>query len=179
MSLLEPAQALVLAEYNRWANARVLRKAVLLAPRPLKAGCWLSRGSILRTLIHLADAQWFWRLACQTAEAPGRSLSEDDFADIGALREFIAAEDEQWVGFLAGLTEARRQSRHTFTWGRSRPRSRELWVLVMHALNHGTHHRAEIGQRLGELGHSPGDLDFLDFAARRLGRASMGQDTRA
>ena len=168
---MQPSQALVLAEYNRWANARLLRRAVHVAPRQLKAACWLSRGSILRTLIHMADAQWFWRLACETGEAPGRSLSETDFADIGALRDFMAAEDDRWVTFVAGLPDSRWLSQHTFSWGRARPRSRELWVLVFHTLNHGTHHRAEIGQRLGELGHSPGDLDFLDFAARRPGKA--------
>jgi uncharacterized damage-inducible protein DinB len=168
---MQPSQALILAEYNRWANARLLRRALHLAPRQLKAACWLSRGSILRTLIHMADAQWFWRLACETGEASGRSLSETDFADIGALRAFMAAEDDRWVTFVAGLPDSRWLSQHTFSWGRARPRSRELWVLVFHTLNHGTHHRAEIGQRLGELGHSPGDLDFLDFAARRPGKA--------
>jgi uncharacterized damage-inducible protein DinB len=178
MSRVHPAQAVVLAEYNRWANARLLRKVVHLSPRQLTATCWLSRGSILHTLIHQADTQWFWRLACETGEAPGRSLSEKDFTGIGTLQEFMAAEDDRWVAFVAGLSDSRWLSRHTFSWGRARPRSRELWTLVLHALNHGTHHRAEIGQRLGELGHSPGDLDFLDFTARRPAAPSPGQEAR-
>lgn len=173
---MQPSQALMLAEYNRWANGRLLRKAVHLPPQRLKETCWLSRGSILHTLIHLADAQWFWRLACETGEAPGRSLSETDFADIVALRDFMAAEDDRWVTFVAGLSDSRWLSQHTFSWGRARPRSRDLWVLAFHTLNHGTHHRAEIGQRLGELGHSPGDLDFLDFAFRRSVAAPAGKE---
>ena len=164
---MQASQALVLAEYNRWANARLLRKVVQLAPEQLQATCWLSQGSILRTLIHLADAQWFWRLACETGDAPGRALAEGDFADLGALRDFMTEEDDRWVAFLSGLSDARWRSQHTFAWGRARPRTRELWILILHALNHGTHHRAEIGQRLAELGHSPGDLDFLIFTARR------------
>jgi uncharacterized damage-inducible protein DinB len=36
-----------------------------------------------------------------------------------------------------------------------------LWQLVMHVINHGTHHRAEAGWLLGQAGHSPGDLDLV------------------
>jgi len=178
MSLLNPSQALVLAEHNRWVNARLLQMAVHLAPAQLETACWLSRGSTLRTLIHQADAQWFWRLACETGEAPGRSLSETDSADVGTLRDFVAAEDDRWPTYVAGLPESRWLSMHTFSWGRARSRSRELRVLGFHALKQGARHRAEIAERLGEPGHSPGGLDFLDFASRHPGAAPTCQETQ-
>jgi uncharacterized damage-inducible protein DinB len=39
---MQPSQAVALAEYNRWANARLFRKVVQLAPEQLQATCWLS-----------------------------------------------------------------------------------------------------------------------------------------
>lgn len=167
---MQASHMLTLAEYNRWANDRVLRRVVNLAPEELSAPCWLSRGTILHTLIHLADAQWFWRLACETGEAPGRNLAEAEFGDAEALRTFFGREDARWIEYVSGLTAAQLMGDHTFHWPRARPRTRTLWILIQHAFNHGTHHRAEVGQRLGELGRSPGDLDLLVFAQRmRIG----------
>ncbi len=39
-----------------------------------------------------------------------------------------------------------------------------LWYFVMHILTHGTLQRADAAVLLTQAGHSPGDLDFLDFA---------------
>lgn len=172
---MKASQARLLAEYNQWANERLMRRLVHLSPAELEAPCWLSHGTLRHTLLHLADAHWFWRLACETGEAPGRNLAAADFADIHAMRDFIRREDAAWVSFVSGLSEERWRGPLTFRWPRARPRTRALWILVLHAFNHATHHRAEIGQRLGELGRSPGDLDLLVYAAR-LGPGASGAE---
>ena len=164
---MHPSQAFVLAEYSHWANARLLCTAVLPDPPHRGAACRLSRGSILRSLVNQSDAQWPSRPACETGKARGHSLSKTDLADVGAQRGFMAAEDDRWVGFVAGPSDSRWLFRRTLSRGRPRPRWRQLWVLVFRALNHAPHPRAGIGQRPSELGHPPGDLDFFDFAIRR------------
>lgn len=173
---MNASHLLTLANYNRWANDRLLRRLVHLTPDELRAPCWLSRGTLHHTLLHLADAEWFWRLACETGAAPAYSLTEADVPDATALRSRIQQEDDGWVEYVSGLSDGDLDREHNFRWPRARPRTRRLWILILHAFNHGTHHRAEVGQRLGELGHSPGDLDLLVFAARsaRAAAAATG-----
>lgn len=39
-----------------------------------------------------------------------------------------------------------------------------LWYFLIHMVTHSQQHRAESAQLLTQLGHSPDDLDFLDYA---------------
>ena len=39
-----------------------------------------------------------------------------------------------------------------------------LWYYLLHMVTHSQQHRAESAQLLTQLGRSPGDIDFLDYA---------------
>jgi uncharacterized damage-inducible protein DinB len=153
-------------EYNRWANDRLFGKASRLASSQLGRATWLSRGSIRRTLIHLVDTQWYWRLAAQEGSAPVEELKEEEFADLRRLRARSREEDEKLVEFVASLNDVEVNQPVSYSWPRARPRSKVLWHIILHIVNHGTHHRSEIGQHMATLGASPGDLDFIRFVAK-------------
>jgi uncharacterized damage-inducible protein DinB len=38
-----------------------------------------------------------------------------------------------------------------------------LGELLVHLVNHGSHHRAEVGLLLERMGRSPGDMDYVLF----------------
>ncbi len=163
---MNAAQALTLAEYNRWANGRLLRAAARLAPEQLHAPCWLSQGSLFRTLIHLADAQWSWRLALQEGRMPGYALTEEQFPDFQSLRAYQKQEDDLLAAYAGALQDAQVEAEVEFSWSSARPRRRPLWQVLLHILNHGTHHRSEAGQYMATLGVSPGNLDFILYVAK-------------
>jgi uncharacterized damage-inducible protein DinB len=54
-----------------------------------------------------------------------------------------------------------------FYWGEARPRTRTLWHILFHVVNHGTIHRSEIGQYMDTLDRSPGNMDFIMFTSRK------------
>lgn len=164
---MHAADVLILTEYNRWANERIYRRAVHLDAAELNAAPGRSRRTIHDSLLHLADAQWYWRVLCETGQSPGQELKPEDFATVHELRAFAREEDERLIRFAKTLTDAQLNRPHTYGLPRAKPRTQELWMLLVHVVNHGTQHRAEIGLRLGDLNRSPGSLDFIVYASRK------------
>lgn len=65
--------------------------------------------------------------------------------------------------YLAGLTDEDlssiiKYSRTEGTWIET-----PLWQILLHVINHGTQSRSEAAIILSQLGHSPGDLDYMIF----------------
>ncbi len=162
---MHAADVLSLMDYNRWANERIYRRVVHLDPADLDAAYGRTHRTIYDCLVHLADAQWYWRALCETGQTPGKGLKPDDFPSLNELRAFAREEDELLIRYAKTLTDGQLNRLHTYGLPRAKPRSQVLWKLLVHVVNHGTQHRAEIGLRLGDLGRSPGSLDFVVFAS--------------
>ncbi len=151
-----------LVAYDTWATNRLLLVADNVKVAELSAPTNLSYGSILGVLTHVLDAGHIWRTRCQYGETPPPLLgtpapSLADFrtaweSEATAMRDYLATlEDDN----LQTPITYRLRSGDTFT--------QPVWELLMQVVNHGTHHRAEITGRLRELGHSPGNLDFVVY----------------
>lgn len=163
---MDHTQALALAGYNQWANQRLLRKVARLRWDELLAPAPLSHSSLLGSLVHLLDAQWYWRTGAQTGSLPLQTLTTADFTDFPTLKTRWQHEDEQLIEYIGSLTPTDLSGTVTYRWPQARPRTRPLWQIILHIVNHGTHHRSEIGRYLASLGHSPGDLDFMRYIVK-------------
>ena len=162
---MDQAQAITLVEYNTWANHRVLIKTAHLTTDELLRETTLSHQSILGTLVHILDTQWYWREGAQTGKLPTERLSSENFQKLAELRRRWDDEDRLLLNYVQGLPREALNGSVTYSWLRARPRTRPLWHILQHIVNHGTHHRSEIGQQLVILGQSPKDLDFIKFVA--------------
>ena len=163
---MDTADMLTLVEYNKWANNRLMRRAAHLSEEQLTEPCWLSQGNLYDTLFHTADAQWSWRLACQAGQLPRGRLSQAQFANITAFRTYWQEEDAALIKYVTSLSAAALNETVQFSWAQARPRSRTLWHILAHVVNHGSIHRSEMGQYMATLGRSPGNMDFIMYTSR-------------
>jgi uncharacterized damage-inducible protein DinB len=160
-------EALTLAEFTVWANRRVFNKAARLPRSTLGAPARLSYPSPLATLIHILDTQWYWRVAAQSGVVPLETLTPADFPALASLRRRWDEEDRALVAFIQGLSGASLAGKVRYRWPRARPRSRPLAHILLHIANHSTQHRSELATFLTSRSLSPGNLDFIRFAARK------------
>lgn len=163
---MDKEQAITLVEYNTWANHRILLKAAKLPAASLLDGASLSHHSLLGTLIHILDTQWYWREGAQTGKLPIKTLEPADFPSLAALRKRWDEEDRLLLDYVHGLSADELNGSVSYNWLWARPRTRPLWQIIQHIVNHGTHHRSEVGGHLATLGQSPKDLDFIKFVAK-------------
>jgi uncharacterized damage-inducible protein DinB len=163
---MDKKQALTLIEYNIWANHRVFLKVTHLPPTKLRSKTDLSHHTLIGTLVHILDTQWYWREGAQLGKLPTKTLSPAEFQTLASLKRRWSEEDRLLLNFVEGLSPDQLNGSVTYNWLWARPRTRPLWHILQHIVNHGTQHRSEIGQYLATLGHSPKDLDFIKFVAK-------------
>ena len=145
--------------YDRWATRRVLA-----ALDGIPATIWGTEGVIgergLGTiLVHQLGAAQRWRHAIQQDDE--RPHPEDE--PLLSVEELRARWDAEWVavdawlpslddGFLAYVHEGE-----------------AIWQMLAHVVNHGTQHRSEAAALMTDAGHSPGDLDMIEYVDELAG----------
>jgi uncharacterized damage-inducible protein DinB len=149
---------LALWDYDSWANERILAAAAALSPEELRQPLASGHDTLIGTLWHVVGAAHTWRVRAETGHDPTEE-SEPEITDLAALATWARAEAVAMRAFLEALPETLLAEPMRYTTGgvvRERPR----WLVLVHLVNHGTHHRGEIAAALTALGHSPGELDF-------------------
>ncbi|HHY58136.1 MAG TPA: DUF664 domain-containing protein [Chloroflexi bacterium] len=153
-----------LYDYNYWANHRILRAAEGLTAEQFVAPRDLSWGSIRDVLVHTMGAEWVWRMRCQEHRSPSALLDPHEFPTLQALQTRWTEEETAMRSYLDSLQEAELSQPLAYVSTAGRPFSSTLWHILVHVVNHGTQHRAEVAHMLTQLGHSPGDMDMILFA---------------
>ncbi|MBN1241366.1 MAG: DinB family protein [Spirochaetales bacterium] len=150
------------ADYNDMADRAMLAILDGLAPERREEPTGAYFGSLHGTVAHMAwaGALWLkrfssfgdWSACAAWADADLAARKDGAKADWGQARALLAETDGA-LGLLVtqiGEAELYRRVRYATTDGTELERT--LWHLVMHALNHGTHHRGEISAMLDRMG---------------------------
>lgn len=150
-----------LIAYNQFADERILEAVGGLSVEELERPRDAYFGSIANNLWHTLNAQQRWLARWKGEPLPLLdrpaipSWSAEYAACHAALRQLV------WPLSAADFERA---VKYTLRVGASG--EQPLGQLVVHLVNHGTHHRAETGLWLERIGRSPGDLDYILFLAR-------------
>jgi uncharacterized damage-inducible protein DinB len=153
---------LTLYKYNQWANAKILNAAASVTQEQYLASAAFPHGGLRGTLVHTLSAEWIWRKRWE-GESPASLLKPEEFPTFESLRRRWAEEEKQLMDFVDRLTDERLNTTFNYTNTSGKPFTRILWQAMAHVVNHGTQHRTEAAAMLSELGHSPGDIDFIYF----------------
>jgi uncharacterized damage-inducible protein DinB len=149
---------LALWDYDSWANEQIFAVVAALRPEELHQPLASGHDTLIGTLWHLVGAAHTWRVRAETGHDPLEE-TEPELTDLATLTRWVRAEAAAMRAFLEGLPAPLLAEPMRYTTGgvvRERPR----WLVLVHLVNHGTHHRGELAAALTALGHSPGELDF-------------------
>jgi uncharacterized damage-inducible protein DinB len=143
--------------YDRWATERVLAALDGLPAETWSAAEVVGERGLGTILVHHLGASQRWRHGIQRdGEEPRPEL--EPLLTIDELRERWTAEWAAVDAWLPTLDDDFLAYVHEGV---------AIWKMLAHVVNHGTQHRSEAAALLTEAGHSPGDLDMIDFAEER------------
>lgn len=125
-----------LFNYDQFAN-RLILKAILEAAEPEKP---------VQLMAHLLASQQTWLNRCKGLPAIGGALWPNWQA--AAFQKIIDDNHTAWINFLEGLQPADFERGLTYKNSKGDSYENKLVDVLGHLINHGTHHRAQVGQHL-------------------------------
>ncbi len=152
-----------LYKYNYWANHCLLDKADELDPELWVAPAEVSFGSLRDTLVHVLYTEWVWRQRIQEGNSPTGFFPGAEFPTVQALRQFWQQEEQLMRKYLGGLLPEDYPKVVRYKNTKGVDYSNPLWQILLHVVNHGTQFRSEAGVLLTQYGHSPGDVDYINY----------------
>ena len=121
-------------------------------------------GSIHEKLLHNLRANHAWRQGLNKGSQQ-RPLRRKNYSNLADLKTGFEIERSAYNEMLDSWMEEDLQQGVTLTRpdGSGAEITFVLWRILQHLILHGMQHHAEIAQMLTNLGHSPGNLDFIFF----------------
>lgn len=127
---------LKLIDYDHHTN-KTLAKLIVEAGEPEQA---------VKLMAHMLAAQQVWLNRCKYLPAPGGALWPDWRAD--TFEQIINDNHARWVDFLSEQSDNDFEKIVYYKNSKGDSFENKLEDVMAHLINHGTHHRAQIGQEL-------------------------------
>ena len=157
-----------LLDYTAWASMRLVEAAASLPDEQLTRDFGTADKSVLGTLVHTfaGDRVWVTRVE---GETPAYFIRDED-RQISALQKEWPEVHERWRRWIARQTDAGAAEPIAYTDMRRNAYRQPPWQIVLHVVNHGTHHRGQAVGFLRSMGIAPPPVDMTVYYRTR-GRA--------
>ena len=155
--------------YTAWASQRLVNAAAKLSPAELTHDFKTADRSVLGTLVHIFGADRIW-LARVSGDPKQPWISEAD-RSLSVLENDWPALYERWQKWALPLTDEGAQVPLAYKDMKGNSYSQPLWQLILHVVNHGSHHRGQVSGFLRTLGHTPPPLDLTAYYLEQLAAA--------
>ncbi|MBS7565212.1 DinB family protein [Mucilaginibacter sp. Bleaf8] len=129
-----------LFDYDRFANLQIL-ETIVAANHPEKP---------LQLLSHMLGAQQIWLKRCKQVQAPGGPVWPNWSAE--EIRATIEENYEACITFVNEQTDESWQQIISYTNTSGQSFHNKLVDIITHVINHGTHHRAQAGIYMKQIG---------------------------
>jgi uncharacterized damage-inducible protein DinB len=148
-------------DYTAWASLRLLDAAAQLPPGELTRDFGTASGSVLDTLVHIfaADRVWLARVRGQ----PNPVFVTDADRSLPALQNSWPPLLQQWKAWAGELNDERAREPVAYSTMEGTPWRQPIWQVLLHVVNHGTHHRGQVSGFLRSMGHTPPPVDLVHF----------------
>lgn len=158
----------LLFDHLYWIRDRLLAAAET-GGVPLTDPAAVTIRDLRATLVHELDVEWSWRerLAGRDPSAfspDDEELDPKDYATIESIRKRWGEDEVEMRAWLDRLTDSDLAGPCRAEKFGSHP----LWFHLQHIYTHAIQQFSDAAVLLTGAGHSPGELDFLDFVLHRL-----------
>ncbi len=149
-------------KYTAWASGRLVEVACALSPQELMRDFGTADHNVLGTLVHVyaADRAWLGRIQ---GNPPERFMVPEQDMHFAVLSNDWPPLLERWRQWGALLTADSIHNEISYKDSRGTPFVTPIWQIVLHAVNHGTHHRGQVSGFLRAMGRTPPPLDLMAY----------------
>ena len=128
-----------------------------------------SHGSVRDQILHLMSVDDAWFSDLRDAEFP-EPVNPADFHDRESIRANWDRVEQNMRDYLAGLRDDMLFDKPL----EGEDKDLILWQVLLHVVNHGTDHRAQILRNLNDLGVETKYQDYVFYVYEDLNPASQG-----
>jgi len=158
---MSPGSLLTHLNYTVWASRRLVEAAAQLTPEELTRDFGASDKSVLGTLVHVFAADRIWLCRVTGSSLPGRLLDPERDMHLSVLETQWPELLNRWKQWVSGLTDTSVVISYRDMKGN--PYQTPAWQIILHLVNHGTHHRGQAAGFLRTMGHMPPPLDLIAY----------------
>lgn len=148
--------------YSAWASRKLVEAAAQLSDADRTRDFGTADKSVLGTLVHIFAADRVW-LGRAQGHVPARFLDPERDMNMAALQNDWPKILDGWQALLDGNAGAGTGAVISYKDLKGNPYSTPLWQIVLHLVNHASHHRGQVSGFLRAMGHTPPPIDLIFY----------------